>query len=180
MRTRALLQRRMSVTVALLVAGCASGGANEAAPDVPDPGVVASGSCVTGTVFAEGVDIAPRTFVHPMGGPRVELVGELVGNVRLLTGTTVEVCGSGGIEGGALAVTEVALRQVDGMPAALGTLTAGPAGWLLVPIGGGEPLGVTAVPTDLGRAVDRVVWVAGPMRDGDISVRSYSVLEAWR
>jgi len=180
MTTDIRLRRRTGVAVVLLVAGCASGGANEAGQDVPDPGVVASGACATGTVFAEGVDIAPRTFVHPMDGPRVELVGEFVGNVRLLTGTTVEVCGPGGIEGGMLEVTEVALRQVDGMPAALGTLTAGPAGWLLVPIGGGEPLGVTAVPTDLERAVDRVVWVAGPMRDGGISVRSYSVLEAWR
>lgn len=168
------------VALALLVTGCASGGGNEAAQDPPDPGVVASGTCVTGTVFAEGVDIAPRTFVHPTDAPRLELVGELVGNLRLLAGTMVEVCGPDRAEGAALEVTDVVLRRVDGMPAALGTLTAGPSGWLLVPMGGGEPLGVSAVPAGLERAVDRVVWVAGPMRDGDISVRSYSVLEGWR
>ncbi|MEX2465330.1 MAG: hypothetical protein WD995_00380 [Gemmatimonadota bacterium] len=173
--------RRWLVGVApFIVAACASSGANDVASDAPDAGMASSGECVTGTVFAEGVDIAPRTWVHPMDGPRVELLGELVGNVRLLAGTVVEVCGPGRTPDEALEVTGVTLRQVDGMPASLGTLRAAAPDWVLDPPGDGEPVPLTAVPMGLERAAGQMIWVAGPTVGGRLSVRSYAVLERWR
>ena len=166
--------------VTLSFVGCASGGADEAAPDAPAPVVGSGGACITGTVLAGGLDISPRTFVQSAEGAPVDLVGELVGNVRLLAGTVVEVCGPGRTDGDELEVTHVALRTVDGMPAALGTLGSDASGWRLDPVGGGEPIYIVSVPPDLSRAEDRVVWVAGPMEDGRLSVGSYAVLEGWR
>jgi hypothetical protein len=175
-----LLRSLTAGTAVLVGAACASSGANDTASNGPDEAVVSGAPCLAGTVFAEGVDIAPRTWLHPPDGERVELVGDQVDNVRLLAGTTVEVCGPAREPGAPIEVVEVTLVQVDGMPAALGSLRSAGSGWVLEPLAGGESLDLTAVPPGLTRAVGQVVWIAGPTDAGRLAVRSYAVLGGWR
>ncbi|MDZ7778495.1 MAG: hypothetical protein U5R14_00975 [Gemmatimonadota bacterium] len=186
-RTLAFSRRRRAAAipfVALLSAGCASSSGSDGPSEGADGQVTAAreaGECVRGVVVSEGVDIAPRTWVDPADGPRVELLGTMAGNVRLLTGTTVRACGPGLTPGGELEVTEVEVVEVDGMPATLGVLRdEGTDGWSVEPLGSGEATGLRAVSGDLRRAAGTVVWVAGPIESGRLSVRSYGVLEGWR
>lgn len=170
----------MMAALALFV-GCASrgpGGPHDAEETVS---AAAGRECVIGVIEPEGVPLAPRTWIRPEEGPRVELVGELVGNVRLLSRTTVRVCGPGRTESGALQVTEVSMVAAEGMPARLGTLRAAGAEWVLEPLFEGElAVLVAEVPADLAEVAGSVVWVAGPVEDGRVAVRSYGVLEGWR
>jgi hypothetical protein len=137
--TRTPLVRNLAAgTAVILATACASSGANDTASNGPDEAVVSGAPCLAGTVFTEGADIAPRTWLHPSDGERVELVGTQVENVRLLTGTTVEVCGPAREPGAPIEVVEVTLVQVDGMPAALGSLRSAGSGWVLEPLAGGE------------------------------------------
>lgn len=180
MKPTPLVRSLAAGTAVILATACASSGANDTAPNGPDDAVMSGAPCLAGTVFTEGVDIAPRTWLYPPDGERVELVGAQVENVRLLTGTTVEVCGPAREPGAPIEVVEVTLVQVDGMPAALGSLRSAGSGWVLEPLHGGEPLALTAVPPGLTRAVGQVVWIAGPTDAGRLTVRSYAVLEGWR
>jgi hypothetical protein len=136
--------------------------------------------CVTGVVVSEGMDLSPRTLIDPGEDAPVEILGESAANVRYLTGATVRVCGPGRTPTGALEVTRVSLLEVDGMPASFGTLRESAAGWMLEPLDGGDPTRLVGVATPLRRAAGSVVWVAGPILDGAISVRSFAVLERWR
>ena len=179
--TRALCVRSLAVGAAVVLAtSCASSGTNDAALNGPDESVLPGAPCLTGTVLTEGVDIGPRTWVHPTDGERVELAGAEVANVRLLAGTTVEVCGPAREPGAPIEVARVSLVRVDGMPATLGSLRAAGSGWVLEPLAGGEAVELTAVPPGLTRAAGQVVWIAGPTEAGRLAVRSYAVLGGWR
>lgn len=170
------------VAFAVLAAvGCASGHSDgsDGHPDASTASTTAP-ECVTGVVVAEGMDMAPRTLVRDDAGATTELLGAFAGNVRRLTGATVQACGPGRTAEGALEVTEVELLSVDGMPAVLGTLRSVVSGWVIEPLGGGDLVLLSAVPARLHAAEDGVVWVAGPASEGALAVRSFAVLEGWR
>lgn len=180
---------RALVLLVPLVAACAAGrngneaeGRGNAALDTPPERAAAPlAECVTGVVVAEGVDLSPRTWVRPPEAEPVELLGQLAGNVRLLAGATVQVCGPGRTPSGALEVTELELLQVDGMPAVLGRLRAlGEGGWMIETLSSSEPVTLLDVPEGLTPGADRVVWAAGVRTEDRLAVRSYGLLRGWR
>jgi hypothetical protein len=174
----------------IIVSGCASTrsdtpGQDPSADDAQASDDVIGGAdealdCVTGLVVPEGVEVGPRTWIEPEDADPVEVVGPLVANVRLLTGTTARVCGPAGASAGSMDVTTVSLVEVDGLPAALGRLRQLDVSWQLDPLEGGTPLDLVGVPEGLARAADRVVWVAGELDRNRVTVRAFGVLEGWR
>jgi len=137
--------------------------------------------CVTGTIASEGLPLGPGVRVRPSGAAEVQLDGPLAANVRLLTGTVARVCGARPPAGGRLRAESVALVEVEGMPARLGTLTGEGDGWALDVLPSGERVVLRAVPEELRGRAGHVVWVAGPIsEDGSLRVVSYALLEDWR
>lgn len=158
----------------LLFTGCASTppgpSAVEASPDR---------RCVEGVAIASGTDFAPRTLVRSGMGSEVEMRGRLVPNVRLLTGATVVVCGTGPASEGALTVESVDIVAVDGVPAYLGHIRDTSSGHVLDRPGRGVPLRLTSVPMSA-QTTSELVWVSGrPNRDGVVEVVSFGLVRGW-
>ncbi len=176
--------RRLLMAVVLafpMTWACAS--ARDPSLDGPDSGEPEGDSaleCVVGTVVSEGLSVAPRTLVRQESGGEVEVIGVFAGNVRRLTGAVVRACGPGRTPEGALEVTEVAVLEVDGMPALLGVLRRAVSGWVLEPLDRGDSTVLESVPAALQAAEGEVVWVAGLAAPDSLTVRSFAVLEGWR
>jgi hypothetical protein len=162
-----------SVAFALALAAC---GQN----DPPAPPVSGPGECVEGIVAAEGTEVDQRTVVRA-DGTTTQVAGPWAANIRLLTGALVSVCGarSSTAMGPTIEAASVSLREVDGMPAHLGTLRRAGAAWQLEPLAGGPALPLAVVPSALERAESEMVWVSGAQGDAAFTVRAFGVLGGW-
>jgi hypothetical protein len=112
------------------------------------------------------------TVIHTDRGAPVLVVGARAQEVRRLSNALVTVCGTRG-SGGAVDVSEVELREVDGMPAYLGVLRRVGDGFVVDVGGGRPPVPLVGVPDPLGAAQGGRVWVAGTWGRDGLSVASW-------
>lgn len=152
MRVRAL-------AAALLLAACV--------PPADGPGGVETLRGRTSVVGSAPMNV--RVSFQGDDGRRVTLVGPLAEELGRLAGADLEV--EGRLAGAELEPSGYRVVAVDGRPAWVGTVEAGPGGALRLRLDDGSTLALGSAPAGL-RAGQKV-WVQGP---GQVQVQTFGII----
>lgn len=130
----------------------------------------------TGTVAASGVEGMNTLSLSRAGRPDVGLIGDLLPELRTLTGATITVAGAPGtgVPGTTIDVSSYEVLEVNGSRAWSGVLVLRDGAWAL-----DRPdsfVRLDAVPAALTNRINSKIWVTGVMENGRVRVQSFGII----
>ncbi len=131
-----------------------------------------TGDRMQGRVVLTGTSEAPMVSLRPESGTSVNLTGELLPELRRLSGATIAVVGSQRGTGlmAQFAVTRYEIVDIDGQRPAVGLLQQADGGFRV------GTTALTAVPAALGENIGAKVWVTGVREGAALRVQSFGII----
>lgn len=157
----------VGVGVGVGMAACANGRAEDAA----DGDLMADAVCREGMLRVSGADPFPELALVDEEGGRIEIAHDAT-ELSALDGATVALCATRVPVREASDIASFRLLEVDGMTAVLGTVE----GVRILRAATGTTWEVEASEAVLAPLRGRCAWIAGPVHEGVLSLRSHGTL----
>jgi hypothetical protein len=156
-----------------LLAALAAACQPRAGGDTPAPATTARD---TGRVVASGVEGMNTLTLNREGRPDIGLVGELLPEIRTLTGATIAVQGTPGtgVPGGTIDVSSYEVLEVNGSRAWSGVLVLRDGAYALDD--GAALVRLDAVPAALTGRINSKIWITGVLEAGRLRVQSFGII----